>query len=511
MKVLDPIRLAKEIWPHVNFYKQQQEIIYSVVYDDETIVPAGNMLGKDFVAAYIALYFFLSRHPCKVVTTSVDGTQLEAVLWGEIRRFIQTAKTELPLVVNHLHIKKIVNKKICGISYMIGRVAARGEGMLGHHVTPDSEGFVDDGLPRTLFIADEASGVDDVSYERADTWANRKLVIGNPYPCSNFFFRGVKEGSVKAPNNGKFYRKVIKIRCQDSPNVRLGLAQEKLGKEPSGETLIPGVMSYDQYKKRRELWDEVRQCIGLDAEFHEGADVLLCPPEWLNRAEDIAFKLPMLRTKGTTMGVDTAEGGDSTVWSVVDRRGLVMQKSMKTPDTSIIPGKTLALAGEFGVPDESILFDRGGGGKEHADLLRNQGHPVRTVAFGAAPTDPNKFKRRLRTTAEMKEEDEIKYTYKNRRAEMYGLLRHLLNPALNPDGFGIPSMYTELRRQLAPIPMLWDGEGRMWLPPKHKPDKNSKIQTLSELIGCSPDEADSLVLGIYGQFYEESTPTASVD
>lgn len=73
----------------------------------------------------------------------------------------------------------------------MGRVAARGEGMLGHHVAERG-----DGVPRTLFVADEASGVDDVSYDRADTWAKRKLVIGNPYPCNNFFYKGVKGGDV---------------------------------------------------------------------------------------------------------------------------------------------------------------------------------------------------------------------------------------------------------------------------------------------------------------------------
>lgn len=203
LPVVDPLKLAALLWPEITFYKEQKEIIYSVVENDETFVTAGNMLGKDFVAAFIILWFFLTREPCRIITTSVDGLQLEGVLWGEIRRFIQTSTYELdythggPLVVNHLHLRKVLqtgNKKgrICGVSYCMGRVAARGEGMLGHHVAE-----LGDGIPRTLFVADEASGVDDVSYDRADTWAKRKLVIGNPYPCQNFFYRGIKEGSLE--------------------------------------------------------------------------------------------------------------------------------------------------------------------------------------------------------------------------------------------------------------------------------------------------------------------------
>lgn len=160
--IVDPLELQKLLWPDVHFYDKQREVIYSVADNDETFVPAGNMLGKDFVSAFIALWFFLSRHPCRVLTTSVDSTQLEGVLWGEIRRFIQTSKYPLeverggPLIVNHLHLRKAIpsqdgkGTQMCGISYLIGRVAAKGEGMLGHHVAD-----IGDGVPRTLFIADE--------------------------------------------------------------------------------------------------------------------------------------------------------------------------------------------------------------------------------------------------------------------------------------------------------------------------------------------------------------------
>jgi hypothetical protein len=183
-QVADPIKLCNLLWPMVRFYKEQEDIIYSVMDNRETICVAGNELGKDFTAAFLVVWWFLTRHPCKVVTTSADYAQLESVLWGEIRRFIQTSAIPLvhtkggPLVVNHLHIRKLIpgTKDICGVSYCIGRVAKKGEGMLGHHVTEDSATFTDDGLPRTLFVADEASGIDDVTYERTLTWADRKSI-----------------------------------------------------------------------------------------------------------------------------------------------------------------------------------------------------------------------------------------------------------------------------------------------------------------------------------------------
>lgn len=200
--VLDPIAFCKVLWPDVTFYRQQREILYSLVSNDETYVPAGNMLGKDFVSGAATLWFFLSRHPVRVVTTSADYSQLESVLWGEIRRFIQTAAYPLdhtkggPLIVNHLHLRKVYDGQVDGLSYCIGRVAAKGEGMLGHHIAETG-----DGIPRTLFVADEASGVEDVAYERAATWARRILAIGNCYdgpPGCTFFKKGCRGGDVRA-------------------------------------------------------------------------------------------------------------------------------------------------------------------------------------------------------------------------------------------------------------------------------------------------------------------------
>jgi hypothetical protein len=200
----------------------------------------GGINGKDFVSAFIVLWFFLSRSPCRIVTTSADYSQLEAVLWGELRRFLQTSVERLeypdgPLVVNHMHIRKIVrndkvldtygelrssdkevsnqvtsmkrktkfrkvkssllpDEQMCGVSYIIGKVAAKGEGMLGHHISETG-----DNVPKTLWVADEASGIDNELYERASTWARRMLIIGNAYSSNNNFFeKGIKEGNIVA-------------------------------------------------------------------------------------------------------------------------------------------------------------------------------------------------------------------------------------------------------------------------------------------------------------------------
>lgn len=190
-RIIDPMKLAGLLWPALIFYDKQREVIYSVRDNDETFVPAGNMLGKDFVAGFIILWFFLVHREVRIVTTSVKDDHLR-VLWGEIGRFIQTSKYPLtvdkggPLIYNHRDLRKVVGGKECKISYCRGMVSDRGEGMAGHHAA------------NTLFVGDEASGLDDITIDQAKTWARRVLLIGNCNDCNNSFRKGVKAGDLLA-------------------------------------------------------------------------------------------------------------------------------------------------------------------------------------------------------------------------------------------------------------------------------------------------------------------------
>lgn len=299
----------------------------------------------------------------------------------------------------------------------------------------------------------------------------------------------------------RYYRKVIRIRAEDSPNVRLALWEKSQGKEPSGDILIPGVISYAEYLKRRSLWDAVKQCVSLDGEFYEGAAILMFPPDWLNLSERRADELRGTRRTPMALGIDPAEGGDDTSFCVVDQHGIIKIESCKTPNTAVVTGKALAWMREFGLAPEQVMFDRGGGGLQHADRLREQGYAVRDVGFGeSAFMEPLPYGRAWESRiAESREQ----YVYRNRRAQLYHMLRLRLDPAANQQVFAIPAEYHELRRQLAPIPLLYDGEGSIYLPPKRKRDSLDKRDTLEDLIGRSPDDADALVLALWAMVDQE--------
>lgn len=529
--LIDPIELGKIFWPDTLLYDKQVDVVYSVQDNDETYVPAGNMLGKDYVAAFIALTFFLTRQPCRVVTTSAKDDHLR-VLWGEIGSFIQRSQYPLEtkrggiLIVNHQDIRKLIDDdKIqgamvkCPLSYMTGLVAGKDSiaAMAGHHIANTG-----DGVPRTLFIVDEASSVDDEYMRMARTWANRILVIGNTWPCENFFKHAIK-GNPKTkmrggdlprpllpsdppttkPGHRGYYRKVIKIRAEDSPNVRYALAQKEAGIPPTGEMLVPGVKSWPEYCKNLDTWDDIQKCVSLHADFWEGSDVMLFPHDWLERSKALAERIRRqgFKRQVKAIGIDPGEGVCNTCMVAVDEWGVIDMESQPTPDTSVVVNNAKMFMRKHGMTGtlcSAVCIDRGGGGKQHADNLRRAGFNVRTVAFGETVAfEPKLVGRRM--LQERVDTHESRYAYRTRRSQMYGELSEMLDPKGDYEkGFAIPSHYYAIFEQLSPIPKVYDSEGRLELPPKDRRGPHDKRVTLIDLIGRSPDETDALVLAVYG-------------
>jgi hypothetical protein len=568
--LVDPMKLKAFLWPDVYFYREQRRIIYSTWDNDQTFVPAGNMLGKDFTAGFIAIGAFITRYPCRIVTTSAKEDHLR-VLWGEMLRYVRTCKYSLdvrkggPLLLKHQEIERIVDGEKCPLSYIRGMVAsdATEAAMQGHHCAksghrPVGNGKVTpDGVWRTLFIADECSSVPHNYWRLAGTWAHRMLAIGNTWPCDNFFKHAIKGrpghkyrhpltgedvvdrgGDIARPHKQSdctawstgvgiqpidcpealtssqdapkgYIRKIIHIRATDSPNVRRGLAQQARGTEPDGKVVVPGIKDWQTYQQNLIMLDEEEQCVSLNADFYEGVAIKLFPDAWLTRAEHLASRLRSngIKRVARAIGIDPAEGGDKSAWCVVDEYGVIELLSMKTPDTDVIPSTTIALMIRYGVKAENVMFDRSPG-KAHADRMRAAGYNVRTVGFGEAVTpDP---RRNMHVPHTMKiDQREQRYAYLNRRAEMYGELSELLNPA--GDGFALPLWYPALRMQLAPIPRQFDSEGRMRLPPKNRKESaSSKTVCLVDLIGHSPDEADALVLAVHAMTHKAPVNRAGV-
>lgn len=508
----DPVKFCQLAWPHLTLYDKQVDILDSLRYDRETFVHAGNKLGKDFIAGIAVVWFFCSRDPVRVVASSSGQHQLENVLWKEIATRLSDSQIDLGLDITHLRLRK---REGHHKSYVIGVVTNKLENLQGYHL-PQNNAEV----PSTLYIADEASGIANEFHESAQSWAHRMLVIGNPMNNLNFFFTECKRGTIKSKNaTVRNARKVIHIGAEHSPNVILGKKLEEAGVPGPYPSVIEGVITYEEFLDREQLWDPIKRQIRLHGHFYEGEEVRLYPPDWLSRAE-LAYKelVPegydneRARLENRTsyprwMGLDVGAGGDLTAWTVIDREGVIWQHAMKTPNTVDITNRTVRYLADYNVQPMNCVIDAGGGGKQIADRLRELGHKVRTVYFGENPSPPASTSMavvRLPTTrTSFAEKRQI---YKNRRAEMYGYLRLLLDPSVNDEdgvAFAIPEELEELHHELSIMPLQYDEEGKMFLPPKdRKPGQkdNPELVTIKKILGRSPDRADSLVLAVFGMF-----------
>lgn len=501
----DPVKFCKMCWPDITLYPKQQEILYSVRDNVKTFVHAGNELGKDFISGVVVPWFFASRSPCRIITSSSGETQLKSVLWGEIKERLDTSRIEFPWRTSTLSIKRLKRDgKECPLSYVLGHVTKSVENFQGHHLDHD--------IPRVLALFDEASGIADEYYTASESWAHRTLVIGNPLRTTNFFFRECKKGDEKdpaaPPGSKSLLRKVIHIGAEHSPNVQLGkeLAARGYKGEKGWPSAIPGVVSYPEYLRRQVQWDKIKRQQRLDGHFYEGEEELLYPPHWLDLCEETYKALNPKgyddevarweNRKGIAMGIDAGAGRDLSCWTIVDHKGIIFQHAVPTPNTMEICGKTVNYMQQYGIPARMVGIDVGGGGKQIADRLRELGFNIRTIAFGGAPTPPKEKK--VKRTPDKVDVDETRQTYKNRRCEMYGLLRDHMNPAMHPEGFAIPEELHELRQELAVHPLWYDSDGKMYLPPKdrqpHQQNKESDEITIKKLLGRSPDRADSLVV-----------------
>ncbi len=323
----------------------------------------------------------------------------------------------------------------------------------------------------------------------------------------------------------QYLRRVIRICAEDSPNVKRGIAQRAAGLVADGLDVIRGPLSLAKYDYRRKTWDKIRQSVGLDAQFYKGAEVLLWPPDWLALCvrQWLALGGARATRKAKAIGIDPAEGGDKTSMCAADEVGILEIVSKRTPNTALIRNEAIAFGRKWDVPPERWFFDRGGGGQQHVDTLRQEGFKCRSVAFGESPSlDPKRGTTMVEARLGIKED---RYVYLNRRAEMFHGLHLLCDPQANAVPYGLSTgtdAANELLRQLSLIPKqfripgttddwsMYDAEGRIRMLPKNKRNAGDKMPTLTDLLGCSPDEADSAVLAVWGVFAKSPIPVVQV-
>lgn len=534
----------------------QGEVCKSVVLNESTFVPSGHKMGKDWIAARLALWWLCTRTPGRVVCTATTQRQLKEVLWGEIESAVQSARIPLGVKVDNLRVRKLLGPgRFAPRSEIIGVVTTSPEAIHGRHAGGEAElsfaelgdGFdlegwlkakrirKDERLPRVLVIGDEASAIRDIFWPAFESFGQRFLWLSQPTMATGRFADGVKAGDGEQNREGGLTRKVICMDVEKSPNVHFGLEWDRRGLEGSPPVIFDGIATYEDYLRWKRDWSTRDQQIKIHGRLPEDGDEKLYPHLWLSFAREfgnLAARLPRSVWGRLAMGIDVAEGADLTVWTIFGRFGVYRCVSKQTDDTDKIPGWTARLCKRYGIDWRDVLFDASPG-KHHVDRMNASGMDVQCVRFGEKPTQLHRAEyRNIRTelygegarlmepTVLAKSLMDASNEYRSIEGWLDALAKGREEPCPIPDGFvyyGIPGeveSHSEgepepvwmampsgdarcasmLREDLYVLPKQYDSEGMLYLPPKN-PGRRSNGESVRELLGRSPDVGDSASLG----------------
>ena len=416
----------------VLFWSRQREIATLVRDRRYVVVRSCNGLGKDWLAARLALWWVYCRRGYALVTGPTER-QVKHVVMGQVRRAF-TLAADLPGELYELALR-LDGAEETGILAFTSTDASK---LTGFHA------------PRLMVLITEAQGIEPLVWEgvfaNVTGDASRIVAVGNPLQPEGKFFDVSRSPAWAA----------VKISALEHPNV---VEQREV---------IPGAVTQafvDLMAQEYGIGSGVYQSRVL-GEFPDEADDTLCHRAWILAANE-RWQAARGAGKGapTVLSLDPARyGPDSSVLAV--RYGdlieeLVTWNRQGTMDTA---GRVLLELDRLGLPrtETTVCIDEPGVGGGVIDRLRELEVSVVAYNGGCTPT---------RTAAA---------TFRNLRAESFWRVRRRLEEgmlALPPD--------EKLADELCAIRWTVASDGRVTLESKDE---------LRARLGRSPDRADAVAM-----------------
>lgn len=485
---LDPVGYCRDIL-HVTLTPDQERIAVAfLVHPFKVKVRAGHNVGKTFLFACLANWWYDTRPESVVITTAPTYENVVRLLWTEIR--LQRHRAKLPMDFIGPSAPEM---KTGPDHWAMGLTAAKGEHFQGRH------------RANMLFLFDEDEGLDQSYYQRTKTmfkagdghaWGS----IGNPYTTSS---ASCFEES-QHDKDGNPAWNLFSLSCLTHPNVlaelaekpppvpnavnlaqvenavaeeceRLGRSEKRPGEEgfPFKHTDIEWPPESGEWYRPGPVFEAAvlgrRPTTGTNAVWSEAVFDFAC-------GELAAVHPDMI----PEMGCDVARYGDD--WTAIHTRigpNSLAHESANGWGVDQTSGRLIELAREWAdtfsasrpdrvalKPQEiKIKVDDDGVGGGVSDVLRSQGYNATPVSAASRPNDPNRFPKRR---------DELWFDVARRAAA--GLVRLRAIPL---------KLRQRIRVQaLGPIYQV-DHAGRRQVEPKDK---------TKERINRSPDDMDAVNL-----------------
>lgn len=301
----------------VELWEKQIAILHSIVANRHTAIMGGRKIGKDFVVAVAALWWYASFEDARVFMLAVTEEQIDDVFYRQVKilhhqsgRCLACKRADAfgPTPCEHsTHLDgKAHEKAETGVKTMktgdlreiTGLTARAAEGAQGISGT------------RVLYVQDEASGQSDANNRsilgNMASSQCRRVILSNGTRTEGFFFDAFHE----PPD--RHVHSTFQVSSLESPNVI------------AGREIYPGLADRLWIEEMKRLWgeDSVEYLVHVLGKFAEGEEkkaiTLQLIQESVKRWAATTFEL----SDRIQIGLDVAgegEKGDESIFVV--RRG----------------------------------------------------------------------------------------------------------------------------------------------------------------------------------------------
>ena len=340
----------------------QREALQAVITHDRLAIRSGHGVGKSAFIAWLIIWWELTHIPNKIAVTANRQDQLSDIVWAEIKFWVKQLN---PALQNLLEVTsdKVTWKADPDIGFAVARTARKEapEAFQGFH------------SKHMLFLADEASGVDDIIFEvgqgAMSTPGAKTILTGNPTRTSGYFYNAFHKNK-----ENWWTRKVSSLELieEGAPYVSKDFP--------------------DQIAKEYGIDSNVYRYRVLGEFAVEDDDAVI--PRGLIEA---AINRDVEPTGRIIWGLDVARFGDDSSALCKRRGNSVMEKIQTWKGKNIVQtsGRVIAEYNETKklLRPEIIMVDSIGIGAGVADNLREAGLPVRDINVSETASASEKHNR----------------------------------------------------------------------------------------------------------------------
>jgi len=365
-RVLDPVEFTRCAFGHEHWDVQTQ-ILQSVAKNRRTAVKACHASGKTFCAADAVLWWITANPDGIAITTAPTWTQVDRLLWGEIRKAVSVSTVAYPAPLK--------NRLELGPNrYAIGLSTNEGVRFQGWH-------------GKILIVIDEAPGIRPDIYEAIEGIRAggdvRILALGNPTIASGPFY-----DAFTVNRDGW---SLLTIGAFDTPNLQgldidslLALSEDELDRNvlPYLTTRRWVKEKFHEWGPGHPLWDS-----RVMGNFPKQSQDALFSLTWLEAAQRQA-PTPMPAGLAFTAGIDVAgPGEDETVLAIRHGDNIIQIRSFAEQDArGAVTAALLPYQGRL----QTVNVDSAGIGWYMAQHLAER-FPVQAVNVGSSPANPEHF------------------------------------------------------------------------------------------------------------------------